>query len=408
MHHLKIPTVICLACICLFPTASNVMGSLTPGKIPEFQLTQQPCAPDVVIKKGVVKPGETISQILDPYLPLKCVYALNRDSRAVFSLQRIRPGRPYRIFSESGRMARFEYDITNQCRLIIQKEGNEFSITKAPIAHTQVLEMVSGTITTSLYGALLKTGETGELAGRLAAIFAWDIDFIRDIRPGDRFSLLVEKKYHEQIFSGYGRIRAARVINRGKAYEAVWHQGEKGSCGYYDAKGRSLAKAFLKSPLDYSRISSGFNLKRMHPVLNEVRPHPAVDYAAPTGTPIKAVGDGVVTALGYSRTMGNHITLRHSGGYETRYFHMSGFSPKLSRGKKVSQGKVIGFVGKTGYATGPHLCFRMTVNGRPVDPLGPNLPSASPVHRDDLAVFKAEAGRLLRVLEGDAKSLASL
>ncbi|MCG8617413.1 MAG: peptidoglycan DD-metalloendopeptidase family protein [Desulfobacterales bacterium] len=405
MRTLKIPAVISLACICLFPTASNVMGSLAPGIIPDFQRIQQPPVPDVIVKEGVVKSGETISQILDPYLPLKSVYAINRDSRSVFSLERIRPGRPYRIFTESGLMTRFEYDITNQCRLLIQRKDGGFSITKAPIAHTFELKLVSGTITTSLYWAILKAGETGELAQRLAAIFAWDIDFIRDIRPGDRFSLLVEKRYHRKAFSGYGHIRAARFDNRGETYQAFWHRGENGCCGYYDADGRSLAKAFLKSPLDYSRISSGFNLKRMHPVLKEVRPHPAVDYAAPEGTPIKAVGDGVVTAMGYSRTMGNHVTLRHAGGYKTRYFHMSGFARGLARGSEVSQGRIIGFVGQTGYATGPHLCFRMTVNGRPVDPLGPNLPSADPVSRDELDAFQANASELAGRLDFLAESV---
>lgn len=402
MRFLKIPAVACLVCICLFPTASNVMGSFTPAPLTRIQHKE---APPVILKEGVVKPGEAISQILDPYLPLKTVYTLNRDSREVFSLRRIRPGRPYRILTESGTMTRFEYDITSQVRLVIQKTGQAFSIQKEAIAHTTRLETVSATITSSLYTAVQQAGETAELAEHLASIFAWDIDFLRDIRPGDRFSLLVEKHYRKAAFCGYGNIRVARFSNQGKVYQAFWHQNGNGRSGYYDENGQSLAKTFLKAPLDYFRISSGFSLRRMHPVLKEYRPHPAVDYAAPVGTPIKAVGEGVVTAMGFSPSMGNHVTLRHSGGYETRYFHMSRFARGMAKGKKVSQGKVIGYVGMTGYATGPHLCFRMTCCGKPVNPLGNRLPSADPVSPGEMTQFQATAGALLKKLNtGDIES----
>ncbi|MCP4722919.1 MAG: peptidoglycan DD-metalloendopeptidase family protein, partial [Desulfobacteraceae bacterium] len=261
-----------------------------------------------------------------------------------------------------------------------------FSINQMPIDYDVNLEVVSSTITSSLFEAVRKSGEGCELAWKLSDIFAWDIDFIRDIRPNDQFQVLVEKRYQNGKLAGYGEIQAAFFTNGGTVFKAFLHK-DSGVSGYYDEKGNSLQKAFLKAPLAFSRISSKFTHKRMHPILKEYRSHPAVDYAAPMGTPIKTVGDGVITGIGYSKTMGNHVIIHHPNGYITRYYHMSKFARGMKKNKKVLQGGVIGHVGMTGYATGPHLCFRMEKNGTLVDPLTHKSPSATPVNPYEMEQF---------------------
>ncbi|MEJ2199794.1 MAG: peptidoglycan DD-metalloendopeptidase family protein, partial [Desulfuromonadaceae bacterium] len=241
-------------------------------------------------------------------------------------------------------------------------------------------------------------GEEPELALALADIFAWDVDFVRDIRVGDAFSARVEKRYREGKPAGYGRILAAEFFNRGERYLAVLFKDGDQPASYYDAGGKSVRKAFLKAPLAFSRISSGFSMKRFHPIAKTWRAHPAIDYAAPTGTPIKAVGDATISQIGYSKYNGNYIKLRHTGSYETLYLHMSRFAKGMKRGKKISQGTVIGYVGATGLATGPHLCFRMFKNGNPVNPYKIKTPAAQPISSAHMEEFKSMIPALLSQL----------
>ena len=403
--------VICLLAVCMTPTASNVMGSL-----PRHDLIEPPRSPEppgqkdreAAIIRDRVKPGGSISQILDPVLPLKTVYELNRRSRGIFCLQNIRPGHAYQIHVRDGRMVRFEYDICPAERLVIQYEKNDFSISREPVVRAMSRTSISGTVATTLYHAVKAAGESGILAGRLAEIFAWDIDFIRDIRPGDRFRAVVETYVTPNGAKGYGHILAAEFTCRGTTFRAFYHENSDQVGGYYDEKGRSLHKTFLKAPLSFSRISSGFSLKRMHPILKSYRSHPAIDYAAPEGTPIKTVGDGKVAAMGTSPTMGNHVMIRHANGYVTRYFHLSRFARGLARNKPVAQGDLIGYVGQTGYATGPHLCFRMTKDGKPVNPLTLHATSARPVPEEDMAEFlklTAELNQAMDNARADASSV---
>ncbi len=389
----------CLFTICLTPTISNVMGSL-PVQSPPQQL--QDNLQDITILKGTVQKGSSISQILDPVLPLKTVYDLCRRSKKTFFLQNIRPGQPYQIHVREGRMVRFEYRISTEEQLIIQKQGDDFNITREPLAFTIVHKTVTGHITSSLFRAVRTAGEGGTLAMKLSDIFAWDIDFLRDIRPGDTFRLIVEKRFYQDKFSGYGHILAAEFTNQGRTCKAFFHENADHAQGYYDEKGHALQKAFLKAPLTFSRISSGFSMNRMHPILKEVHPHPAVDYAAPEGTPVKTVGDGVIADMGFSKSMGNHVMIRHAAGYVTRYWHLRGFAPGLSRNQQVAQGQLIGFVGHTGYATGPHLDFRITKNGLPVNPLSLKVPKARPVPAEEMPIFLSQTASLSRTLEGSS------
>ncbi|SDU55168.1 M23 family metallopeptidase [Desulfobacula phenolica] len=350
--------------------------------------------PDIQVVKGIVKHGDTASSLLNKYLPLQTIYEISRRSSDGFTLAHIRKGQPYKIILKENNLVGFEYEIDKNDRLVIQKNKDIFSIDQVPIEYDVILEMVSSTITSSLFEAVKKSGEGIQLALSLSDIFAWDIDFIRDIQPGDQFKILVEKRYRNGKSAGYGQIHAAFFTNNGTLFKAFLHKDSKGIPGYYDENGNSLQKAFLKAPLAFSRISSKFTKKRMHPILKEYRSHPGVDYAAPKGTPIKTVGDGVITQIGYNKGMGNYINIRHYNGYITSYNHMSKFAKGMKQNKQVLQGDVIGYVGMTGYATGPHLDFRMKKNGKLIDPLKHRPPSEKPVNPDEMDRFLAKIQKL--------------
>ncbi|WP_300454952.1 peptidoglycan DD-metalloendopeptidase family protein [Desulfobacula sp.] len=350
--------------------------------------------PDIQIVKGIIKQGDTVSSLLNKYLPLKTIYEISRRSSDIFSLARIRKGKPYKIIFQENNLIGFEYEIDKKNRLVIQRKKDIFSINRLPIEYNAHLEVISSTITSSLFEAVKKSGEHIKLALNLADIFAWDVDFIRDIQPGDQLKVLVEKHYRDGKLVGYGKIQAAFFTNNGRLFKAFLYKDSNGVSGYYDENGVSLQKAFLKAPLEFSRISSRFTKKRLHPILKEYRSHPGVDYAAPKGTPIKTVGDGIITEIGYNKGMGNYINIRHYNGYITQYNHMCKFASGMKKKKSVLQGDVIGYVGMTGYATGPHLDFRMKKNGKLIDPLKHRPVCAKSVKPDEMRLFMAITHKL--------------
>ena len=357
---------------------------------------------DMRIVKGVVKKGDTATSLLNKYLPLRSIYEIDRQSTKIFSLTHIKKGQPYKLILQDNNLICFEYEIDKEDKLVIQNKNGIFLINQQPIQYDVNLEVVSSSINYSLFEAVRESGEMCELAFKLSDIFAWDIDFIRDIQQGDHFKVLVEKRYRDGKLSGYGKIMAAFFTNKGTLYKAFLHQS-----GYYDENGKSLQKAFLKAPLAFSRISSKFTKKRFHPILKVNRPHHGIDYAASKGTPIKTVGDGAITQIGYNKGRGNYIKIRHYNGYTTSYYHMCKFGKGMKKNRRVLQGDIIGYVGMTGYATGPHLCFRMKKNGRHVDPLNHKSPSAKPLKAHDMEQFLSKTIQLSDQLLTQQK-LASL
>jgi murein DD-endopeptidase MepM/ murein hydrolase activator NlpD len=321
-------------------------------------------------------------------------------------LSRICAGHAFAITTQGDDFHGFEYEISAAEKLRILKAEEGFQVERAPIEYDVRTERVSGVITSNLYAAVDAAGESPELAVRLAEIFAWDIDFIRDIREGDTFTVLAEKRSRDGQPAGYGRILAAMFINQGQVYKGFLFETAEGQAHFYDENGRSMRKAFLKTPLDFARITSGFSRKRFHPVLGVNRPHLGTDYAAPTGTPIKSVGDGVITVLTRNNASGNYITIRHNNSYETSYLHMSRFASGLKRGSRVRQGQVIGYVGQTGWATGPHVCFRMKKNGQHINPVKLKTPPAEGVPQDRREAFAVLVSRLTTTLEQDASHTA--
>ena len=263
--------------------------------------------------------------------------------------------------------------------------GWETELSALP-AENRIVE-VRGTIRSSLFEAMDRAGESDLLTLAFAELFAWDIDFANELQPGDSFRLVVEKIYRDRRFVQYGRILAAEYRQAEDAHQAYFFPWPDARGEYYTAEGRSVRASFLRSPISYTRISSGFSGARLHPVLNRVRPHFGVDFAAPEGTPVWAPADGVVIARGRDGESGNRIALRHGAGYETHYLHLSRFAAGLSVGDRVRQKEVIGYVGSTGLATGPHLDYRVRRGGAWVNPIKEAFPRAERLPEQYAATF---------------------
>ncbi|HEX8963014.1 MAG TPA: peptidoglycan DD-metalloendopeptidase family protein, partial [Rhodocyclaceae bacterium] len=316
----------------------------------------------------------------------------SRDAQAIF--RQLSPGKNVtaRVDADGDlQQLVFPLNGAKDLALTVDREDDKFRVTEQPLQlETRVL-MKSAEIRYSLFGATDAAGMPDSVATALADIFGGDIDFHRDLRKGDRFSVVYEGVYYLGRLVRTGRILAAEFVNGGKTYQAVWFQGADGQGGYYTPDGKNIRKAFLRSPLEFSRITSGFSLSRFHPILQKWRAHTGIDYGAPVGTRVKATGDGVVDFVGRQGGYGNVVILRHQGRYTTVYGHLSGFAPGIRKGARVSQGDVIAYVGATGLATGPHLHYEFRVDGVFRNPLTIALPSAPPLAPNQIAQFRTLA-----------------
>jgi murein DD-endopeptidase MepM/ murein hydrolase activator NlpD len=260
------------------------------------------------------------------------------------------------------------------------------------------LQLVKGQITSSLYESMLVIGETPLLITNYADILAWEIDFFTETQNGDSFFILVEKKYCDSACIDYGRIYAVRYQGQIGDFSGYYYIDPQGNKDYYDFQGKSMRKAFLKSPLRYSHISSYFSSGRYHPILKIVRPHHGIDYVAPTGTPVSVIGDGTVTFAGWKGGYGRLVEITHSQRYKSRYGHLSRFGSGIKSGRRVSQGQIVGYVGTTGLSTGPHLHFELLQNGSWVNPLKIIPPRADPVKPEYFSDFTKDRDSLFKSL----------
>lgn len=335
---------------------------------------------DFIVVRDEVQRNQNLSSILLPYqVPMAVIDQLAKASKEVFDVRKFAAGRPYTIFCSKdslGAAKCFVYEV-NAHEYVVFDLRDSINIYRDFKPMETRLRHVQGDINSSLYVDLQKVGANPTLAISLSEIYAWTIDFYR-IQKGDAFEVLFEENYVDGNPIGTGRILRSSFSQSGRPIRAYFfeHGDEK---GYFDDQGNSLRKAFLKAPVKFSRISSGYSAKRLHPVLKTVRPHFGTDYAAPHGTPIMSVGDGTVTEAKYSGGNGNYVKIRHNSVYETQYLHMSKFATGIRPGKRVSQGDIIGYVGSTGLATGPHVCFRFWKNGKQVDHRKEQLPTAEPI-----------------------------
>jgi murein DD-endopeptidase MepM/ murein hydrolase activator NlpD len=315
---------------------------------------------------------------------------------AVFDLRKVRVNQPYRLETDlSGLVTKFEYEIDGDRFLRLSRtDANDLAAEVLPIPKTRGVEHVSGRIdrsAPSLVSAVESAGETIDLTLALADILGGEIDFSTEVQPGDHFDVSVEKQYREdRAFAGYGPVMAVEFNNAGRRVRAVRFTPEGGKPGYFDERGTSMKRFFLASPLKFQPvITSGFSKSRLHPVLREYRAHLGVDYRAPAGAPVVAVSDGVVLSAGMAGASGRLVHLRHANGFESEYLHLSSISVRA--GERVQQGEVIGRVGSSGMATGPHLDYRLKKNGAFINPVTAHraMPPADPVPAAQMPAFAA-------------------
>jgi murein DD-endopeptidase MepM/ murein hydrolase activator NlpD len=315
---------------------------------------------------------------------------LHRNANASALSSQLRPGHFIRAqVNQDGELLWLEYEIDSNTTLKIEHTTSGYQAeTVALSVETQQL-LKSAEINSSLFAATDAAGIPDSIAMQVADIFSGEIDFHSDLRKGDRFSVVYEAHYNNGSLIKAGKVLATEFTNNGKAYRALMYRNPEGEIGYYTPEGKSLHKSFLRSPLEFSRISSGFSLGRFHPILQRMRAHKGVDFAAPTGTRIKATSDGVVSFVGSKGGYGKVITLRHQNNISTVYGHLSRFVSGLRKGMKVSQGEIIGFVGMTGLATGPHLHYEFLLHGQHRNPMTIALPAAMPIETKYNADFAA-------------------
>jgi murein DD-endopeptidase MepM/ murein hydrolase activator NlpD len=319
--------------------------------------------------------------------------ALTEEFGRTVDPRRLKPGSLVRFHHDSGaRIDSIELRISGWGAMDALRNGDRFAVTANPAPVQSIQTSIAARIDSSLYASIAQTGEGPQLVQELVDVFQWDVDFFT-LQRGDSFSVVVDKKFAGPDVVGYGPILAARFVHSGQTFEAFRGESD-GRTGYYTAQGTPLRKQFLRAPLKFTRITSGFSQSRYHPILHLFRPHHGVDYGAPTGTPVMTTADGVVVEAGRKRGEGNFIRIRHNARIETSYLHLSRFATGLRRGTKVQQGDVVGFVGATGLATGPHLDYRVSDGGVWLDPLHLRSITPDPLHGEALGRFRASVARL--------------
>ena len=338
-----------------------------------------------------VQRGDTIGSLLarlavdDPE-----ALAFLRSDPVARPLYQLRPGKSVRVATnEDGRLIALRFVDSNGAPLGIARSGDSFAAQTSDRSIETRLTLRAGEIRSSLFDAADEVGMPDSITLALADVFAGDIDFYHDLQLGDRFSVLYETRYVDGEAASVGRIIAAEFVNRGRAYRAFLWQAPDGAEGYYAEDGTSTRKAFLLSPMEMSRITSGFSVARFHPLFQTTRAHRGIDFAAPTGTPVRATGDGIVTFAGEQNGYGNVVMIEHDRTYSTVYAHLSRFAGETKTGAHVRQGDTLGYVGQTGWATGPHLHYEFRINGEARNPLAVDLPSALPVTAENRSAFEA-------------------
>ncbi|MDH5378710.1 MAG: peptidoglycan DD-metalloendopeptidase family protein, partial [Gammaproteobacteria bacterium] len=353
-----------------------------------------------------VRPGNTLAQIMDMVgvggQQVHEIVSMAKPIRK--SLTQLTPGQFLAVKVDNDSVVQeLVYKQDPLTTLYIERsEKGELSSRTSIRDYERRVAYVSGVISSSLFETAQDSGMTENLIMDMAHIFGWDIDFALDIREDDRFALLYEELYLDGKKVRDGNILAAEFVNQGKSYKAVRYTNENGRADYYDDQGRSMRKAFLRTPLDFYRISSRFG-KRKHPILNKWKRHTGVDYAAARGTPVKASGDGKIIYRGRKGGYGKTVIIQHGNGYRTLYGHLNNYARKAAYGTRVRQGQVIGFVGSTGRATGPHLHYEFRVRGHHRNPLTVSLPDASPIKGAQLSAFLQSTQPILTQLRSYTK-----
>lgn len=400
-------------------TIEPMMESLTTGsqdiyvspinQDEDYVLEETEAAPDQDIVNAIipddwgsmrVQSGDSLSVIFDRlHISPQVLHEIMSLGKDVDALKHLMPDQELRFQLADGQLEAMEYDISPTNTLHIRKQGLGYAVEKVVTELETRINFATGVITDSLFLTAQRSGLSDNLTMQLIDLYAWDIDFALDIREGDRFYVVYEENFKDGVKVQDGPILSAEFINQEQPFRTVRYTHQDGYTNYYNQEGFSMRKAFLRTPVNFTRISSGFTLARKHPVLNKIRAHRGVDYAAPSGTPIKATGDGIVTYAGTKGGYGKVVILRHGEKYSTLYGHMSRFAPGINAGQRVKQGQTIGYVGMTGLATGPHLHYEFRINDVHHNPLTVQLPKALGIPGEIMADFRAKTQPLLAQLD---------
>ncbi|QCK13755.1 peptidoglycan DD-metalloendopeptidase family protein [Mangrovivirga cuniculi] len=365
---------------------------------------------DVV--EGIVESNQNLSEILSEFkINMQTIHELANKSKDVFDVRKIRANKKYTVImpKDTAQSAlAFIYE-PNPIEYIVYSFNDSVNINKVEREIEVVQKEISGVIENSLYISMTNQGASPALVDKLADVFGWQVDFWR-IQKGDYYRVIYEEKQVDGELVGFNRVIAAELNHFGSDFHAVnFDQGDGED--YFDLEGNSLRKAFLRAPVEFSRITSRYTGRRFHPVQKRWKAHLGTDYAAPHGSPIRSTGDGIIIAATYSKYNGNYVKVKHNGTYTTQYLHMSKIKSGIRPGVRVRQGDVIGYIGSTGLATGPHVCYRFWKNGRQVDPMAQDLPPSEPIKEESLEAFnktKDEYIRLLKAIKVNGQSEKNL
>jgi len=383
----------------------------TPAE-PDLQSLQQKDAEAAtpLSKEVVVANGDTLSTVFAKVgLPQATVHDVLASSKEAKQFARLKVGQRLEFeLDDQGNLAQLRSQLNKLESVQLERFGTSYVFKKEQLKPDVSTAYAYGRIESSLFLAAKRAGLSHNLTMDLANVFGYDIDFAMDIRKGDSFEVIYEQKTVAGDRVGTGNILAARFTNRGKSYTAVRYTNKQGNSSYYTADGQSMRKAFIRTPVDFARISSRFSNGRKHPILNKIRAHKGVDYAAARGTPIKSAGDGKVLLAGRKGGYGNTVVIQHGNRYRTLYAHMQGFAKGVRNGSSVKQGQIIGYIGTTGLSTGPHLHYEFQVDGVHVDPLGLKLPMADPIAKNEKQRFLQLSNPLMARMDDERATMLAM
>ena len=361
------------------------------------------------LKTGVVKPGQTLIHLLNPHgISKGDIFKAAKTAKTVFDVRRIRAGNSYSLIYDPDNNERIKYFIYYPSfeKYVVFALDNPIQVYTGKKKVETKTRTISGTITSNLWNAATQSGMSQDLIYAMGDIFASTVDF-RHFHRGDKFMVTFEERFIQDKCIGTGKIKAVQLSSGGQTFQAFAFE-DNGVTGFYDEEGKSLEKSFLKCPLKYSRISSKFSNRRLHPIKQKYIAHPGIDYAAPRGTPVRSVGDGIITFMGYSKSAGNYIKVKHASFGTSEYMHLSKFCARLKKNQKVKKGQVIGYVGSTGYATGPHLDLRFKKNGKYVDYSKMNLPTGNALENSNKELFLQQVAVIKQLWDHETRITLNL
>ena len=402
---MKVKTGLILIAIALFVILSNLGKEKNPIK--ENNIVYQPkyeygiLVDSFYVIKSTVEKNQTLGHILyKNHIDHPEIAKVVKKSKDVFNARYINPGNDYTVICNDDSIKKALYFIYQEdpINYIVMDFRGPIEVYRGKNKVNTKLNVAYGNITSSLWHSMEENGLSPKIASELATIYAWTIDFFK-IQSGDQFKVYYENNYINDEYIGIGKILAAEIKHNNNYFYAFYYKEKEGLGDYYDEEGKTLRKAFLMAPVDYKRISSRYSKRRKHPVTGQWKGHFGTDYAAARGTPIWTTANGTVIRTGYTRNNGNYVKIRHNGTYTTQYLHMSKIKPGIRKGVYVKQGDIIGYVGSTGLATGPHVCYRFWKNGRQVDPFKQKLPPGEPIKSENEQDYILVKDSLMQILK---------